>query len=159
MACQWDPSGPLPNPVQVPDLMIVTTKVKHCCPNDDRRGVKSPDVWRNLLPKAIADRKIMLVDTRQLSNPEQDRGNQDKRCIGRRPGIINQLLTSGTGMYLIQSTWEAIERERERERETKLDCKLFVINSCCNANRRRSVGKGTIVSAIVEKALSMASCT
>ena len=113
----WDPSGPLSNPDQVwPDLMFVTARVKHCFPHDDRRGVNSPDTWRNFLPKAIADRKIMLVDTRQLSNPEQDRGSREKNCIGCHPGIIDQLFSSGTGMYLIQSTWEAIERE-ERQRE------------------------------------------
>ena len=74
--------------------MIVTAWVEHCFPHDDRRGVNDPDVWRNFLPKAIADRKTMLIDTRQLSNPEKDRGNQDRHHIGRRPGII------GTGMYL-----------------------------------------------------------
>ena len=69
----------------------------------------------------------------------------EKNCSGRRPGIIDQLLRSGTGMYLIQSTWEAVERE------TKLDPQLVVIDFC-NANRHRSVGKGTIMSAMcVEK--------
>ena len=106
----------------------------------------------NFLPKAIADRKIMLVDTRQLSNPEQDRGSQDRQCIGRHPGIIDQLLRSGTGMYFIQLTWEAIEKE------TKLDPKLVV--DFCNANKHRSAAKGTIMSAmLVEKASSMASCS
>ena len=81
-------------------------------------------------------RKIMLVDTRQLSNPEQDRGCREKNCIGRHPGIIDQLFRSGTGVYLIQSTWEAIEKE------TKL------VIDFCNANRRRSVAKGTIMSAM-----------
>ena len=135
-------SGPLSNPDQIwPDLMIVTAGVKHCFPSSDHRGVTNPDTWRTYLPKAVADRKIMLVDTRQLSNPEQDRGCKEKNCIGRRPGIIDQLLSSGTGMYLIQSTWEAIEKE------TKLDLKLVVIDSC-NANRQRSAAKGAIMSAI-----------
>ena len=51
------------------------------------------------------------------------------------------------GMYLIQSTWEAIERE------TKLDPKLVVIDSC-NANRHRSVANCTIMSCmLVEKGI------
>ena len=53
------------------------------------------------LPKPIADRKIMLVDTRQLSNPEKDRSIQERHCIGRHPGIIDEVLRSGTGMYLL----------------------------------------------------------
>ena len=81
-----------------------------------------PDTWRKYLPKAIADRKIILTDTRQLANPEKDRDSTDKHCIGRHPGIIDEQLCSGTGMYLIQSTWEAIEKE------TKLDPKLVVID-------------------------------
>ena len=125
--------------------MIVTAGVQHCFPHADRRGVTSPDVWRNFLPKGIANRRIMLVDTRQLSNPEKDRGNQDRHCIGRHPGIIDELLCSGTGMYVLQSSWEAIERE------TKLDPTLVVIDFC-NDNRHRSVAKGTIMSAmLVEK--------
>ena len=74
--------------------------------------------------------KIMLIDTRQLSNPEKDRGNQDKHHIGRHPGIIDEILSNGTGMYLLQSTWGAIDKE------TKLDPKLVVIDFC-NANRHR----------------------
>ena len=141
----WDPSGPLTNPDQTwPDLTFVTAWVKHCFPLDDRRGVNNPDTWRNFLPKTVTDRKIILVDTRQLSNLEQDRG-REKNSIGRHPGIIDQLLTSGTGMHLLQSTWGAVERE------TKLDPKLVVIDFC-NANRHRSVAKGTIMSAMcVEK--------
>ena len=50
-------------------------------------------------------------------------------------------------MHLLQSTWEAIETE------TKLDPKLVVIDYC-NANRHRSVAKGTIMSAmLVEKGI------
>ena len=89
----------------------------------------------------------MLIDTRQLSNPEKDRGNQERHCLGRRPGIIDEVLRSGAGMYLLQSTWEAIEKE------TKLDPKLVVVDFC-NANRHRSVAKGTIMSAmLVEKGI------
>ena len=82
----------------------VTPGLKHCFPPSDHRGVSNPDTWRNFLPKAIADHKIivMLVDTRQLSNPEKDRGNQDRHCTGRHPGIIDELLRSGMGMYLLQ---------------------------------------------------------
>ena len=126
----WDPSDPLSNPDQKwPDLMIVTAGVKRCFPHDDRRGGNDIDVWGNFLPKPIADRKIMLIDTRQLSNPEKDRGNQDRHRIGRHPGIIDEILSSGTGMYLLQSTWEAVEKE------TRLDPKLVVIDFC-NANRQ-----------------------
>ena len=68
----WDPNGPLASPDQTwPDLMIVTAGVKHCFPPSDHRGFGNPDTWRNFLPKALADRKIMLIDTRQLSNPEK----------------------------------------------------------------------------------------
>ena len=50
-------------------------------------------------------------------------------------------------MYLLQSTWEAIAIE------TKLDPKLVVIDFC-NANRHRSVAKGTIMSCmLVEKGI------
>ena len=50
-------------------------------------------------------------------------------------------------MYLIQSTWEAIERE------TRLDPKLVVLDFC-SANRHRSVAKGTILSCmLVEKGI------
>ena len=141
----WDPSGPLSNPDQ--KWPIVTAGVKHCFPPSDRRGLGNPDTWRNFLPKAIADRKIMLIDTRQLSNPEKDRGNQERHCVGRHPKIIDEVIRSGTGMYLLQSTWEAIEKE------TKLDPKLVGIDFC-NANRHRSVAKGTIMSAmLVEKGI------
>ena len=99
----WDPQGPLASLDQKwPDLMLVPAGVKHCFPVHDHRGVNLPDTWRSYLPKAIADRKIILVDTRQLANPEND-----KHCIGRHPGIIDEQLCSGTGMYLLQSTWEA----------------------------------------------------
>ena len=139
----WDPSGPLSNPDQNwPDLMIVTSGVKHCLPHDNRRGINDPDTCRNFLPKAIADPKIMLIDARQLSNPEKDRGNQDSHHIGRHPGIIDEGLILGTGMYLLKSTWEAIEKE------TRLDPKLVVIDFC-NANRHRSVAKGTTMSAML----------
>ena len=136
----WDPRGPLSNPDQKwPDLMIATAGVKHFF-LDYRRVVNSPDVWRNLLFQPIADRKIMLVDTRQL-------GNQERHCIGRHPGIIDEVLRSGAGMYLLQSTWEAIEKK------SKLDPKLVVIDFC-NANRHRSIAKGTIMSAmLVEKGI------
>ena len=94
----WDPSGPLTNPDQKwPDLMLVTAGVTHCFPYGDRRGVNNPDVWRSYLPKPIADRKIILVDTRQLSNPErrvEDARRRTADCIGRHPGIIDQLLRS-----------------------------------------------------------------
>ena len=57
--------------------------------------------------------------------------------------IIDEQLCSGTGMYLLQSTWKAIVRE------TKLDPKLVVADFCnanvidfCSANRHGLVGKG-----------------
>ena len=60
---------------------------------------------------------------------------------------MDEQLSSGTGMYLLQSTWEAIEKE------TKLDPKLVVLDFC-NANRHRSVAKGTIMSCmLVEKGI------
>ena len=124
-----------------PDVMIVTVGVKHCFLADDHRGVSSADAWRSFLPKAIANRKIILTDTRQLSNPESDRGSTERHCIGRNLGIINEQLDSGTGMYLLQSTFEAIEKE------TKLHPQLVVLDFC-NANRHRSVAKGTIMSCI-----------
>ena len=93
-------------------------------------------------PKAIANRKIILTDTRQLSNPESDRGSVERHCIGRNLGIINEQLDSGTGMYLLQSTFEAIEKE------TKLHPQLVVLDFC-NANRHRSVAKGTIMSCML----------
>ena len=139
----WDPNGPIASQDHVwPDIMIVTAGVKHCFPVDDHRGVNNPDAWRSSLPKAIADRKIILTDTRQLPNPEQDRGNAWRHCIGRHTGIMNEQLVSGTGMFLIQSTFEAIEKE------AKLKNKLVVLDFC-NANRHRSVAKGTIMSCML----------
>ena len=139
----WDPSGPLASQDQVwHDVMIVTAGVKKCFPAGDHRGVNTADSWRSFLPKAIANRKIILTDTRQLPNPEADRGGVEKHCIGRHPGVINEQLDSGTGMYLLQSTFEAIERE------TKLHPQLVVLDFC-NANRHRSVAKGTIMSCML----------
>ena len=139
----WDPNGPIASQDHVwPDIMIVTAGVKHCFPVDDHRGVNNPDAWRSSLPKAIADRKIILTDTRQLPNPEQDRGSAWRHCIGRHTGIMNEQLVSGTGMFLIQSTFEAIEKEAE------LKNKLVVLYFC-NANRHRSVAKGTIMSCML----------
>ena len=139
----WDPNGPIAAQDHVwPDVMIVTAGVKHCFPAGDHRGVGNPDAWRSSLPKAIADRKIILTDTRQLPNPEADRGNTERHCIGRHPGVINEQLSSGTGMYLLQSTFEAIQRE------TKLTKQLVVLDFC-NANRHRSVAKGTIMSCML----------
>ena len=124
----WDPNGPLAGQDHVwPDVMIVTAGVKHCFPAGDHRGVNTADAWRSYLPKALADRKIILTDTRQLPNPEADRGSVEKHCIGRHPGVINEQLSSGTGMYLLQSTFEAIEKE------TKLSKQLVVLDFC-NAN-------------------------
>ena len=122
--------------------MIVTAGVKHCFPAGDHRGVGNPDAWRIYLPKAIADRKIILTDTRQLPNPESDRSNTERHCIGRHLGVISEQLSSGTGMYLLQSTYEAIQRE------TKLTKKLVILDFC-NANRHRSVAKGTIMSCML----------
>ena len=103
--------------------------------------------WDPNGPLASLDRKIILTDTRQLANREKDRDNTDKHCIGRHPGIIDEQLCSGTGMYLLQSTWEAVERE------TKLEPKLVIIDFC-TANRHRSVAKGTIMSCmLVEKGI------
>ena len=139
----WDPNGPIAAQDHVwPDVMIVTAGVKHCFPAGDHRGVGNPDAWRSFLPKAIADRKIILTDTRQLPNPESDRSNTERHCIGRHPGVIDEQLSSGTGMYLLQSTYEAIQRE------TKLT-KQLVILDFCNANRHRSVAKGTIMSCML----------
>ena len=45
-------------------------------------------------------------------------------------------------MYLLQSTFEAIEKE------TKLNSQLVVLDFC-NANRHRSVAKGTIMSCML----------
>ena len=116
--------------------------MKHCFPAGDHRGVNNADSWRTYLPKAIANRKIILMDTRQLPNPEADRGSVEKHCIGRHPGVINEQLDRGTGMYLLQPTFEAIEKE------TKLNSQLLVLDSC-NANRHRSVAKGTIMSCML----------
>ena len=139
----WDPNGPLGSQDQVwPDVTIVTAGVKHCFSAGDHRGVRSADAWRSFLPKTIANRKIILTDTRQLSNPESDRGSADRHCIGRSLGIINEQLDSGTGMYLLQSTFEVIEKK------TKLHPQLVVLDFC-NANRHRSVAKGTIMSCIL----------
>ena len=139
----WDPNGPIAAQDHVwPDLMIVTAGVKHCFPAGDHRGVGNPDAWRIYLPKAIADRKIILTDTRQLPNPESDRSSTERHCIGRHPGVIDEQLSSGTGMYLLQSTYEAIQRE------TKLTKKLVILDFC-NANRHRSVAKGTIMSCML----------
>ena len=55
---------------------------------------------------------------------------------------MNEQLVSGTGMFLIQSTFEAIEKE------AKLKNKLVVLDFC-NANRHRSVAKGTIMSCML----------
>ena len=137
------PNGPIAAQDHVgPDLMIVTAGVKHCFPAGDHRGVSNPDAWRSSLPKAIANRKIILTDTRQLPNPETDRANANRHCIGRHAGIVNEQLSSGTGMYLLQSTFEAIQRE------TKLTKQLVVLDFC-NANRHRSVAKGTIMSCML----------
>ena len=85
----WDPTGPLASLDQKwPDLMKVTAH--------DHRGVNTPDTWRSYIRKAIADRKIILVDTRQLANPEKDRDNTDKHHVGHHPGIIDEQLCSGT---------------------------------------------------------------
>ena len=139
----WDPNGPIAAQDHVwPDLMIVTAGVKHCFPAGDHRGVSNPDAWRSSLPKAIANRKIILTDTRQLPNPETDRANANRHCVGRHAGIVNEQLSSGTGMYLLQSTFEAIQRE------TKLTKQLVVLDFC-NANRHRSVAKGTIMSCML----------
>ena len=139
----WDPNGPLGSQDQVwPDVMIVTAGVKRCFPADDHRGVSAADAWRSFLPKAIANRKIILTDARQLSNPESDRGSTERRCVGRNLGIINEQLDSGAGMYLLQSTFEAMEKE------TKLHPQLAVLDFC-NASRHRSVAKGTIMSCIL----------
>ena len=142
------PNGPLASQDQVwPDILIVTTGVKHCFPAGDHRGVNTADAWRSYLPKAIANRKIILTDTRQLPNPEADRSSQERHCIGRHPGVIDEQLSSGTGMYLLQSSFEAIEKE------TKLNPQLVVLDFC-NANRHRSVAKGTIRSCmLVEKGI------
>ena len=51
---------------------LVTAGVKHCFPPHDHCGVPTPDAWRKYLPMAIADRKIILTDTRPLANPEKD---------------------------------------------------------------------------------------
>ena len=139
----WDPNGPIAAQDHVwPDLMIVTAGVKHCFPAGDHRGVSNPDAWRSSLPKAIANRKIILTDTRQLPNPETDRANANRHCIGRHTEIVNEQLSSGTGMYLLQSTFEATQRE------TKLTKQLVVLDFC-NANRHRSVAKGTIMSCML----------
>ena len=60
--------------------MIVTAGVKH---------VPMPDAWRKYLPKPIADRTIILTDTRQLANPEKDRDSDDRHCIGHRCTVIS----------------------------------------------------------------------
>ena len=121
----WDPNGPLASQDQVwRDTLIVTAGVKHCFPAGDHRGVNAADAWRSYLPKAIANRKILLTDTRQLPNPEADRSSQERHCIGRHPGVIDEQLSSGTGMYLLQSTFEAIEKE------TKLNPQLVVLDFC-----------------------------
>ena len=132
----WDPNGPLASQDQVwPDILIVTAGVKHCFPAGDHRGVNTADAWRSYLPKAIANRKIILTDTRQLPNPD--------------PGVIDEQLSSGTGMYLLQSTFEAIEKA------TKLNPQLVVLDFY-NANRHRSVAKGTIMSCmLVEKGIAV----
>ena len=98
--------------------------MKHCFAAGDHRGVNTADAWRSYLPKAIANRKIILTDTRQLPNPEADRSSQERHCIGRHPGVIDEQLSSGTGMYLLQSTFEAIEKE------TKLNPQLVVLDFC-----------------------------
>ena len=137
----WDPNGPLAGQDQVwLDVMIVTAGVKHCFPAGDHRGVNTADAWRSYLPKAIANRKIILTDTRQLPNPEADCGEAPHRTPPL--GIINEQLNSGAGMYLLQSTFEAIKKE------TKLNKQLVVLDSC-NANRHRSVAKGTIMSCML----------
>ena len=139
----WDPNGPIAAQDHVwPDIMIVTAGVKHCFPAGDHRGVSNPDAWRSSLPKAIANRKIILTDTRQLPNPEADRNSSERHCIGRHPGVVDEQLRSGTGMYLLQSTFEAIQKE------TKLTKQLVVLDFC-NANRHRSVAKGTIMSCML----------
>ena len=80
----WDPNGPLASQDQVwPDILIITAGVKHCFPAGDHCGVNTADAWRSYLPKAIANRKIILTDTRQLPNPEADRSSQERHCIGR----------------------------------------------------------------------------
>ena len=80
----WDPNGPIAAQDHVwPDVMIVTAGGKHCFPAGDHRGVSNPDAWRSSLPKAIANRKIILTDTRQLPNPETDRGNTNRHCCNR----------------------------------------------------------------------------
>ena len=58
--------------------------------------------------------KDRLVDVRPLSDPDSGQ-NRERGYIGRHAGIIDQLLRGGTGMHLIQSTWQAIERETEND--------------------------------------------
>ena len=113
--------GTLTADQQWPDIMIVTAGVKHCFLVDDHRGVNTANTWRSSLPKASVNRNIILTDIRQLPNPEADRSSQERHCIGRHPSVINEQLSSGTGMYLLQSTFEAIEKE------TKLDPQLVVV--------------------------------
>ena len=67
--------------------------------------------------------------------------------FGLKPSKARFAIPVGTGKYLLQSTWEAIERE------TRLDPQLVVIDSC-SAKRHKSVAKGTIMSCmLVEKGI------
>ena len=96
-----------------PDIMLVTAGEALFSSARPPRRAYTRCLEEVYLPKAIADRKIILTNTRQLANPEKDRDSDDRHCIGRHPGITDEQLSSGTGMYLLQSTWEAIEKERK----------------------------------------------
>ena len=139
----WDPNGPLAGQDQVwPDVMIVTAGVKHCFPAGDHRGANTADAWRSLSPQGHRQPQDHLDGHKAAPESRSSSGNVEKHCIGRHLGIINEQLNSGTGMYLLQSTFEAIEKE------TKLNKQLVVLDFC-NANRHRSVAKGTIMSCML----------
>ena len=92
----WDPNGLASLDQKWPDLMLVTAGVKHCFPVHDHGGVNLPDSWRQYLPKAIADRKIILTDTRQLANPEKDRDNTShRRAVEQRYGHVPHSIELG----------------------------------------------------------------
>ncbi|CAE7764788.1 unnamed protein product [Symbiodinium sp. KB8] len=122
-----------------PNIVIFTggARYQFDAQNRDRRRIHHKDDWVDAFPAAVRDFNVRLHDLRELSDPNE---GALSACTGRHTGILEGILNSPAGRYILTSCFKDIEMAVDGH-------KPLVVLPFCTSNRHRSVAMGTLISA------------
>ena len=122
-----------------PNIIIFTggARYQFDAQGRDRKRINHKDGWVDAFPVAVRNFNVRLHDLRELNDPREGAFSQ---CVGRHTGILEGVLNSQAGRYILTSCFKDIEMAVDGH-------KPLVVLPYCTSNRHRSVAMGTLISA------------